>query len=102
MANKQHFLSIGDLELHSTADDYKYYVSLLSRKRNSFRLLLLFAVTIWPAAGQIASPNRKRYLTGRRSNSLKYYQMLFGRLHNIDIVITYTDIHDQVSIAFND
>ena len=40
-----------------------------------------YAVTIWPAAGQIASPSRKRYLTGRRSNSLKYYQMLFGRLH---------------------
>ena len=32
------------------------------------------------AAGQIASPSRKRYLTGRRPNSLKYYQMLFGRL----------------------
>ena len=42
--------------------------------------LAFFAVTIWPAAGQIASPSRKRYLTGRRSNSLKYYQMLFGRL----------------------
>ena len=40
----------------------------------------VYAVTIWPAAGQIASPSRKRYLTGRRSNSLKYYQMLFGRL----------------------
>ena len=25
-----------------------------------------FAVTVWPAAGQIAFPNRKRYLNGRR------------------------------------
>ena len=42
--------------------------------------IIVFAVAICPAAGQIAFETFFCYLSGGRTNSLKWYQMLFVRL----------------------
>ena len=59
---------ISEQRFHLRIIDFKYFI------------IYFYAVAICPAAGQIAFETFFCYLSGRRTNSLKWSEMLFVRL----------------------